>query len=169
VLGIKKSMILTNITILVLQRTVGAPGQSLIKCLNFQSTLMANLCTNVHKDYLFWEFQRFISKIIENSLVFLSFGDQFRALEASTLGESKSFLVDEHILCLLNWLFCDNQSPALEPFHAVPVHVSGHINFLFEGSTHGDTTMNVIHRYCMENWKCLDCFMGTIIGFWMLL
>jgi hypothetical protein len=71
----------------------------------------------------------------------------------------RAFLVDEHIQCLLNWLFRDAQNPALEPFHAVPVHVSGHVNFLFEGSTHGDTTMNIIHRYCKDNWKCLDSFM----------
>jgi hypothetical protein len=86
-------------------------------------------------------------------------GSKFKSMESVYTGNSQEFLTEEHIQFLVNWVFRDEESIALKQFHCVPVTVTAQITHLFAGATNADTAMMVIHRYCLENWKRLGCFM----------
>jgi hypothetical protein len=85
------------------------------------------------------------SQLVESKMLSVINGAKFHDIEGLIPGASKSFFKDEHIQCLISWLFRDQRNETLSQFHVFPVLVSAEIKFLFDGKTHSNNAMNVIH------------------------
>ena len=86
-------------------------------------------------------------------------GVKYATLESAELGGSTHYLTDDHIQFLINWIFRDEDNPATRHFHVVPRVVAAYITELFKGRINVSTMAKVLHKYCLENWRHLDCFM----------
>jgi hypothetical protein len=76
-------------------------------------------------------------------------GREINMINTKRFGQSREWLVTEHMQFLVNWLFRDETNAALKRFHVVPLEVSVALGELFQGSENLVGVGGVLHRYSL--------------------
>ena len=84
-------------------------------------------------------------------------GKHYEDLNSKTLELSTKWLTSEHIQFAINWIFRDEYNPVLKQFHVIPLDIVATVmTFMNERAGNGELIGELLHNYCMANWRALD-------------
>ena len=95
---------------------------------------------------------------IATSLVRIT-GEAFKSLESPGIGQNDTWLTNLQVQFLLEWVFRDNKHPLMNRYFVVPTAVTLAVKEVFYCSCVAGTVLKILHKFCKENWRKLECFM----------